>query len=519
MPIRDTNFYPTISAGRAQGTRNALLERELAHENRVRNLLAETVMPEGTPAERERAFDMLMAEDPATAAQVVNVETMRDARETRQRQQEASEGYAMASYVLESSKPEVALAVLDDDGAVRGLATQMGIEWPEGGYPSPEAARSIAGMLQARYAKTAGVRDEPADIRTMRALGYSLTPEGFRQYQQDHATASGEELDRVLAMLQISGEQARQAREQSEAAREARERAQERQIEQGSIETALGQTAKIAAYTQQLEGTLLQAGVPFSGLRRELAGILTGGAALFGREIPELEQAKSRFDSLNKEMSDQLLRLMSAANLGQTTNDKLAAMRESLAQPETSPAAILRIQANAAETLLNQAQAKEFEITGREQYRRSITELHALADQLEAGEDVDAEGETANGGGRGPGAVIDAATATASDIVNMTGDQLAEIDFRQLGERAQQTAARRFDELARAARSAGDQAGQQAATRYERLAAAARSAGLKASEIGQMSLEQLQRLDISALSDEAISAAERRWEALNAGEQ
>lgn len=434
MPIRDTNFLPSILTGQDAGIRNALLERDLVRERDQRNVLARYAQAE-TGAEQDAAVNELLAINPEAAQGVVGMEAQRQAidinRQAAERQQvldEAVRGQGMARYILGSENPVLALQLLDDDEAVRTTALEKGID-----PTTAEGARQIAELLDAEYdmvVQSQTTRAEPAVIREMESLGYDLTPEGFRAYQEDKGSEAGGTLAEIQALLAIDERRARLAREEREAAAAAREAEEGRRRQRSTINRALEQTGKIADLTESLEGTFLESGAPLSDWRRAGVSALATIGNIAGFDTEGLRDQVDAYDQQKKNMADQLINLMSTGGLGEATNAKLDQYQNALANPETSPGAIMAIQAGIGEILLDEADNLGIEVEDREKIESRIEAMTNYARKLsEPVADV-------------PGAMNDLRA-----IASMSLEQLQGLDISKMSLEAQEAAADRWDAL------------------------------------------------------------------------
>lgn len=206
MPIRDTNVYPAFAAGQEAGIRNELVRREVQQENELRHLLAQYAMPGSTPEAKDAAFDMLMAHDPATARQVVEVEQGRRQTQLEEHIRTATEGRGMANYVLTSEDPVMALRILDDNELVREDARRSGFD-PD----DPEDVREIARILHARYDMAVGLAEGERNSLQQKletvstTIGRPLTEQEVMQLAGSGGTTIniGEKLNEPIPIAQL----------------------------------------------------------------------------------------------------------------------------------------------------------------------------------------------------------------------------------------------------------------------------------------------------------------------------
>jgi hypothetical protein len=268
----------------------------------------------------------------------------------------------------------------------------------------------------------------------MDAIGLPRTPEGFAQLQELKSDNDANEMMQAL-QLQIQGLQlANMKREQEKEEQVARE---VRVTRENAIVRGLEQTDKIAALTKKLEGTALASGLPASEWRRSGFGALAAVGGALGIDVDKLNQDLTAFDEYKKNLNDQLVNLMSAGSLGPGTDAKLAQYRASLASPDTQPAAVLEIQANIAQLLLDQADAMQFEVPNREKVLASIEEMR---NYVPPGTEPVVDVPAAISSGR-------RTVIRAADIGRMTLKQLEELDPASLSDELREAAAKRWDEL------------------------------------------------------------------------
>lgn len=240
-----------------------------------------------------------------------------------------------------------------DQGEFLGLLSQI----------APREA--AASMFSSLFGKSS----DPTDLQMMDAIGLPRTPEGYAQFQGMKSDAGMKPMLDALN-LQIQGLQlANMKRAQEQEDQQIRET---RLTRENAIERGLEQTVKIADLTKKLEGTALAAGLPASEWRRSGMGAVAAVGGALGLNMEEINAEITAFDTLKKNLNDQLITLMSAGSLGQATDNKLQQYRDSLASPDTAPGAVMAIQAGIAETLLDQADVLQIEIPNRDKIEASI---------------------------------------------------------------------------------------------------------------------------------------------------
>jgi hypothetical protein len=142
------------------------------------------------------------------------------------------------------------------------------------------------------------------------------------------------------------------------------------------------------------------------------AGAAVAGA--LGLDTEEINAEITAYDTLKKNLNDQLINLMASGTLGQGTDSKLQQYRDSLASPDTAPGAVMAIQAGISEMLLDQADVLQIEIPNREAVEASIEEMRNY--QAPGAETVIDAPAAARAAGR--------AVVRVADIGRMTAEQL-----------------------------------------------------------------------------------------------
>lgn len=328
-----------------------------------------------------------------------------------ERENKESANVAKLGNILRASGP---------DGELLGVLSDI----------NPQAASQL--VLQGVLG--GGDSREPTDIATMRAIGLPLNAEGFAQFQEMKGD-SGTNAAIEALNLQIQGlNLANMKREQEKEDQEIRET---RLTRENAIERGIEQTQKIAALNRKLEGTALAAGLPASTWRRQGMGVLAGVGGALGLNVEELTADLDNFDTFKKNLNDQLITLMSAGSLGQGTDSKLQQYRDSLASPDTSPGAIMEIQANIAQLLLDQADVLQFDIGDRDAIEASIKEMR---DYVPPGTETVLDVPAA-------AAATGRAVVRAADIGRMGFEQLQQLDPASMTQELRDAAERRWDEL------------------------------------------------------------------------
>lgn len=276
---------------------------------------------------------------------------------------------------------------------------------------NPQAASQamIAGLMGGKEQR------DPTDLQMMDALGLPRTKEGFAQLQAAKSDGTMKPMMDALN-LQIQGLQL--ANMQRTAEQEQQQAREVRLTRENSIKHGIEQTINIADLTKKLEGTALAAGLPASEWRRSGVGALAAVGGALGMDVEKMNADLTAFDTFKKNLNDQLISLMSSGSLGQGTDAKLAQFRSSLASPDVQPATVMGIQAQIAQTFMDQADILGIEIPNRAETEAKIEEMRNYQPPgTEAVVDV-------------PGAAATAGRAVvrAADIARMSVDQLSKLD-------------------------------------------------------------------------------------------
>lgn len=222
---------------------------------------------------------------------------------------------------------------------------------------------------------------QPEDLRTsaaigdMQRLGYPMTREGFQQYNQDRGSGTPEELEALIAEARLRGLLSEQERAQTQAEREEQERQQARRAQELSIERNLEQNMSAVDLTESLEGTMLESGAGLlpADARRGLAVLRQMVEGFVGRDTSELSQMIADFDTQRKTLQDQVNARISSGEYGRSAT-QLQSIERSLANPNISPAAIIRIQGQLGQIDLDRAEAQEIDVPNREEWERRVQE-------------------------------------------------------------------------------------------------------------------------------------------------
>ena len=278
-----------------------------------------------------------------------------------------------------------------------------------------QAESDLTSMLSGLVPEAEGARVSAA-IGDMQSLGYPMTQEGFRQYNDDKGSGTNEGLQALLDEARLRGILMDQDRAADADARAAQERDRERVASTQQVVRNLEQNAYAVDLTQRLEGTVLESGLPMSDLRRGLASLTAMVGGLAGKDTSGLEQVIGEFDTQRKLLQDQVNSRMSSGEYGRSAT-QLQSIQRSLANPDISPTAIIRIQGQLAGIDLDRAEADELEIPNREAFERQAKEWKEY-DPL-----------------------------SANNISRMNRSQITQLDIDNLTDEQAEAALKRLDDL------------------------------------------------------------------------
>lgn len=376
--------HPDIAGARARGIesgqRNRLVAEQAAREEQFRNILAESVGPmaasavqpgnllaPGSAGISPEVMQQLMAVDPERATNLLAQQQQIGQVQQQQRVEQSREALSRMEYVLQSDSPAEALRLAGrmPNGAdlIERMIAIGEIDSSDG--IDDDEARRLAEMAVMSLTPIVGQANEArvsAAIGDMQQLGYPMTSEGFKQYNEDKGGEESEFSDLIqLRLLEIEGSRAEREERQAVEAEEEQDRQSRRAVREGlMLAEEVGQTAT------QLEGSLMAPGVPMSSLTRSVAGGAATLGALAGFDTEKLANDVAAYDSLKKNMARQVNTLIASGRLGEATNAKLDQAKSSLANEELSPAAIRPIQADLIEAYLEDAEALGMEIPEEE---------------------------------------------------------------------------------------------------------------------------------------------------------
>lgn len=173
MALQGTDFFNIVRGvsqaaveGSERGRRNALADQQLVEREQVKNALAEFTMPDAPQEQRDAALNTLLELDPATAADAQQFDITRSQIEADELIGNAREGIAQTDFIRDSEDPVTALELLDEDGALRSTAAELGLD-----ATNPEDVVTLSRLFESQYTQfiDATENDLARKLATVRA--------------------------------------------------------------------------------------------------------------------------------------------------------------------------------------------------------------------------------------------------------------------------------------------------------------------------------------------------------------
>lgn len=284
-------------------------------------------------------------------------------------------------------------------------------------------------------------RAEPADIRSLRAVGIDpASPEG-REIVLDRLRSQGATDEALRALqLQLTSfglEEKRRAREQEEDTQ-----AKQRRGLELATRRNLRRVQKLADINQELRGTLFEAGIPFSDLRRDTVAGLNAALEAAGVDRSQQRETVAKFDTFRKDLSDLVIDTIDRFG-GNITNQQLALLEEASAGPGVSPQTVASRLADVAEIQLDSARTEGIEIEDEDALREFIAQQRAFAS---GGEPGPGTAESSGGETESPTPRRRRAPRPAA-IRRMSAEQIRRLDRTDLSPEAEDALLARIEEL------------------------------------------------------------------------
>lgn len=296
---------------------------------------------------------------------------------------------------------------------------------------APEAA--MTGLLGEVFPKREEVRSSPEEARMMRELNIPLTEEGYARFKQLRGTGDANALAAIRDALEISKLRGEIGDKNAERGRTEDQRTKDRALAERGFNRNLGQLRELSGLNEELRGTLLEAGVPFSDLRRALA---SGGAFLgekVGYNTSQLKDKVAKADRLSKGLNDIIIE--NKDRFGQNfTNNMLDLLQRSSANKDIAPEAINSILGKLTEQILDVSDIEGYNISDIEAATDFAKRMKLPLEELPLNPVVDMPGAieaVRAGAGRAADAAGTAArdvVVRAADIARMSEDQIRKLD-------------------------------------------------------------------------------------------
>jgi hypothetical protein len=156
---------------------------------------------------------------------------------------------------------------------------------------SADAIRAKLMQAQIAQAQQQQTTPDPAAIREMQTLGYPMTQDGFKQYNQDRAERAGSVYDELNARLSVMEREERIARERAEAEEKSKAREGE---ERQKAARAAGGAGRVLSAWDALD-TLSRSAIAQPGFQGSSRAQIASALALGGIEDPAVSAAAEQF--------------------------------------------------------------------------------------------------------------------------------------------------------------------------------------------------------------------------------
>lgn len=379
-------------------------------------------------------------------------------------------------------------------------------------------------------------RAEPAPVRIARVLADpNESPEVKKQLQaQISADDRSDELANLVRSLQAEQLGRQLETEQDETNRKRIEAEQ-------SILVGTERIREMAEINNRLRDTAGETGLGFADLRARALGPFSELVGFFGGDQQRARQVAVDVQRLEQITATEALQSLFSGeiNAGTLTNQKISTFFTTKPGLTRLPEVNEKIFADMLQTKLDVAKNMGFEIAGRQELEQLVETLRSgRAGSGGTGTDLGASVRNAAGavsdtagrafrgaqstlnslidsassvGGRAQKASADALSAAKEQVAGLR-DMVSPEDIK----RAQELIDRGTEESLLAARGLLDRAMEQAERGVQAGSELASQAAEEITRIGKMTKEQLSQLDLQQLSDDALEAARKRWEELNA---
>jgi hypothetical protein len=248
---------------------------------------------------------------------------------------------------------------------------------------SPEA--TTQGLIGQLFGQD---RAEPAIVRTLKAAGIDPQSDEGQEIIRQSVTG-GVQADLVnLMRAQLDLQNAQ--REQQEGARS---RKVEENTKVSGLETDLGDLTRLAELVDDLDGTALQPGTPFSGVAREAGSVvsaLTGALNSDSNVASASKELVAKRDEFDK-ISQRLINEAAQQRFGDSpTNQQVQSLRRQLPSSDISPSASRTVIADELASRLRQARDQGIDLGDTSEVEALIKKLKAHAISAEEQAELEA---------------------------------------------------------------------------------------------------------------------------------
>lgn len=256
---------------------------------------------------------------------------------------------------------------------------QMRIQTPEGraealGLLSQVAPDAVAQSLMAQMFQPEEAPRYTSDMNEYIAVsgqqpGSPGFMDGYSEFLAQKAGAKSDPTQAKLLETQLAQAliETRNAIEEREA--RLNEAATDKRQTALNLSNDLDHLTRIADRTQQLQGTILETGLPLGDFRRGALGFTAMMQDLAGRDSEKAKELTRAYDDLNKLVSDFTMDTASRFSGSALTDSKLAMMVQSFANLKANPGTNLMIVGDTINQYLDAAEIDGVSVPDAERYR------------------------------------------------------------------------------------------------------------------------------------------------------
>lgn len=270
-----------------------------------------------------------------------------------------------------------------------------------GPLQSPMARTPQTGLLSAPQTETLGLlaqadpaaalttlssqlfpeeRSQTSLVRNLRAAGIDpMSEEGRKLVVDNIRSAGGDELQAMLAQVQLQREMTELSARERELTEEEEEKRQSQARRLDSVMTTadnIDQMSDMLGILEQSGG--LEPGVGFETERRAISGIIAG---ITGDE--QRSAANTAYDNLRRLSESEALKRAGSilSEMGTISNAKFNAARETLADPSSTPAAMRLAMADILDASVRGAEIEGLELENADALKEQINRLRTTAQE------------------------------------------------------------------------------------------------------------------------------------------